>query len=660
MTCAYSQSGNFECQFEHKFGHQYYRPVIIDGEHWCQFHAPLEDKNGNPTYKSKWSPDEIKGFYKGISELRENALAKQEKLDLSRVVFPGNAKFEGVQFPEVDFSHARFEGNADFQNAQFSGGNAHFSSVKFCGETNFSGAMFNGGEVDFRDAEFSSRATFSQVKINGGNADFQDAKFKVGAHFQRANFSHELTSFENARFCGDNDNDFTSFSSTKFQSENTNFRGTNFSKKVHFKKTQFNGGDTDFKDAKFHESVIFQNAQFNSRRTSFKKTNFIEKADFQDTKFCNGCVFFKKVKFNKNAVFSGAQFNEGADFREAEFKGKANFDTTKFNNWDTFFSNAKFIGGDADFKNAEFKWNASFENTKFRWNAIFSEAEFKKSAHFEEVIFGRDTYFRNTVFSSGIGEVNFKKAQFKGKADFKSSRNNGDLESFQCAVDFSGAEFLGEPIFEVTFENRTFQQKTSFWNCTFEKAPRFHGCSLHQDTDFTDARFWDRQGDEAVKAYRTLKLDMEAKRAREEQLTFYALEMESRQRTTKRKLLKFISWLYGIIADYGQSIISPFASAIMVFVLFMIAYSIFILATPIAKFENTDIVVLTFRFSLEQIIRPFRALENSPSLSGFIEKASPSNLWHLCLGFTTTLQSVLSFVTLGLGALAIRWRFKIG
>ena len=425
---------------------------------------------------------------------------------------------------------------------------------------------------------------------------------------------------------------------------------SNCGETLNLKGVIFPPGDVDFVNS---EGVEFPEVNFSYAR-------FNGNVDFSNVRFSGGNANFSKAQFEADAIFQGAQFNGGADFRSAKFKGKTNFQNTKFSNWDAFFSRAKFIGDDADFSNAVFNWNAYFKNTKFNWNAIFSEAEFKKSAHFEEAIFGRDTYFRNTVFSSGIGEVNFKKAQFKGKADFKSSRNNGELESFQCAVDFSGAEFLGEPIFEVTFENRTFQQKTSFWNCTFEKAPRFHGCSLHQDTDFTDARFWDRQGDEAVKAYRTLKLDMEAKRAREEQLTFYALEMESRQRTTKRKLLKFISWLYGIIADYGQSIISPFASAIMVFVLFMIAYSIFILATPIAKFENTDIVVLTFRFSLEQIIRPFRALENSPSLSGFIEKASPSNLWHLCLGFTTTLQSVLSFVTLGLGALAIRWRFKIG
>lgn len=105
MTCAYSQSGDYKCQFEHQFRYQYNGPIIIGGELWCQFHAPLEDKNGNPTYKRKWIPDEIKRFHKGISELRESSVTKQEKLDLSGVVFPGYANFQGAKFLEVDFSH---------------------------------------------------------------------------------------------------------------------------------------------------------------------------------------------------------------------------------------------------------------------------------------------------------------------------------------------------------------------------------------------------------------------------------------------------------------------------------------------------------------------------------------------------------------------------
>lgn len=407
-------------------------------------------------------------------------------------------------------------------------------------------------------------------------------------------------------------------------------------------------GDVDFANS---EGVGFPEVDFSYSR-------FNGNADFSDVRFSGGNANFSNARFEKDATFTRAQFNGGADFRSTEFNGKADFQNTEFSNWETFFSNAKFIGHDADFQNAEFSGNTHFQNVKFRWNAIFSHARFKKSASFKEAKFCRDTYFLNSEFRSG--KADFEKACFNGKADFTYSANNHDTNAFKAKVNFKSANFLGDPIFEVTFENRTFQQKTSFRDCTFEKAPRFHGCRLHQDTDFTDARFRDKQGDEAVKAYRTLKLDMEEKRAREEQLVFYALEMESRQHTTKNKLLKFISYLYGVTADYGQSIIAPFASALMVFVLSMIVYSIFFLASPIADCEKTDIVALTSRFSMEQIIRPFRASENFLSLSKCIKQASPSYFWRLGLGISTTFQSVLSFIFLGLGALAARWRFKIG
>ena len=507
MPCEHSHENEYGvftafCQFLYEFHEN--ELIDVDGKKFCLFHAPLEDGNGNPTEKKEWTDDRQKSFYSKIKKLCKDAIAKQEYLDLSGIVFPSGANFRGMEFPDVDFSYTQFNGGVDFRDTRFRGKSTRFYNTRFGFHADFTEARFYDGIVTFRNAQFE-----------------------------------EIASFEYA---------------------------------------EFNNTSPDFLDTQFNWTAQFENAKFNGET---------------------------------GAGFNGARFGWEANFRFALFNGNADFPDTRFNE------------------------TAIFRNVRFKSRAIFQNAQFKN-------------------------QVKFQDAKFNGYANFTSPGNNDDADAFQGEVDFSGAEFLGEPIFEVTFENRTFKQKTSFRDCTFEKAPRFHGCSLHQDTDFTDAKFLDRQGDEATKAYRTLKLDMEGKRAREEHLMFYALEMESRQRTTKRKLLKFISWLYGVTADYGQSIISPFASAFMVFVLSMIVYSIFFLASPKAEYEKTDILVLTSRFSLEQIIRPFRALENSPSLSEFIEKASPSNLWRLCLGITTTLQSVLSFILLGLGALAARWRFKIG
>ena len=451
MPCAFHIEGsNFKCQFNFRESEL----IVANHKQWCPFHAPLEDASGKPTEKGEWTHHEINEFDKKILSLLTKTLNEQETLDLSGVIFPSEARFQGREFPDVNFSHALFMGHAYFWCTKFKG-NVNFFSAKFKGQASFNNAKFMGESTFFLNSKFDENAYFEHVK--------------------------------------------------------------------------FGGNDVSFNNVKFKKTVSFQHSIFSS---------------------------------------------ESAKFREAEFNDLATF----------------------------------------------------------------------------------QKARFEGRADFRTPGNNSDVDAFHDVVNFEGVEFLDYAI----FENRNFRKRTIFKNCTFHKAPHFHGCRFHQDTDFTDARFFDKQGDEAARAYRTLKLDMENKRARQEQLRFYALEMKSRRNTEKRKFLKFLSWLYEATSDYGQSIISPFASAFMVFVLSMIVYSIFFLAIPIADFEKTDIVILTSRFTLEQIIRPFRALENSPSISEIVKKAQPSNLWRLCLGITTTLQSLLSLVLLLLSALAARWRFKIG
>ena len=217
-----------------------------------------------------------------------------------------------------------------------------------------------------------------------------------------------------------------------------------------------------------------------------RKPISVRKADFQDAKFRNGCAFFEQTEFNGDTNFSSTLFNESVDFREAEFKGKANFQTTKFNNQDAFFSDVKFIGGDVDFQNAEFCWNAHFQNTKFRWSAIFSEAKFKKSAHFEQAKFKWNTYFRNTKFSNG--EVNFKKLSSKVKLISRLQVTTELVNAFHGEVDFSGAEFLDE----ANFNNRNFRQETSFRNCTFQKAPVFMTASFTRKRISRTPSFWTR------------------------------------------------------------------------------------------------------------------------------------------------------------------------
>ncbi|MDE0332492.1 MAG: pentapeptide repeat-containing protein [Nitrospinae bacterium] len=322
------------------------------------------------------------------------------------------------------------------------------------------------------------------------------------------------------------------------------------------------------------------------------------------------------------AQFSGPYTN----FREAKFKGNVNFEEARFS-------------ARTDFRDAIFKMEAGFYHTKFRY-AEFSGTKF----------IGEDADFRNAQFK---GKVDFNKSLFKKKAFFTSPGNDDDIDVFQGEVQFEGTIFLEE----VDFANRKFQRSTNFKDCIFHKAPCFHGCSLHQDTKFTDADFRDTKSDEAVGAYQTLKLDMENKRARQEQLRFYALEMKSRRHTEKRKLVKFLSWLYEVTSDYGQSISLPLIWLGLSLAVFAIIYAILFLAVPMLDHKKIDILVLTSRFSLEQMIRPFGSFDIQ-AMPEFHKKLSQANL--LSLRLIAALQSFLSLILLLLSALATRWRFKIG
>ncbi len=416
------------CQFSSDF--QEDELMEVDGKKWCPFHAPLEGQNGNLTKKANWKDDELKRFYVRISTLRENAIVRQETLNLRGVVFPGDANFQNVEFPEVDFSYAQFNGDAVFLNTPFNG-------------------------------------------------------------------------------------------STKFL------------------YTQFIGGH-----------AVFLNARFNGTITNF--------------------------------------------------------------------SNAQFNG-----------WTANFSETKFKGIAIFLNAQFNST------------------------RILFKKSRFKEYVDFTSPGNKSDASAFQGVVSFENAEFLNNAI----FDNRNFQQRTTFKNCTFHKAPRFHDCRLHQDTDFTDAKFLDTKDDEAARAYRTLKLDMEEKRARQEQLLFYALEMKSRRQTEKRKILKFLSWLYEATSDYGQRIFLPLAWLVYLFLFFTFFYAAFF--KGLTDSDAASILPQSLNFSIKQIIRPFGVF-GSLSNSGIWGKIPPSSLLSLPLIIAATLQSFLSLALLLLSALAARWSFKIG
>ena len=410
----------------------------------------------------------------------------------------------------------------------------------------------------------------------------------------------------------------------------------------------------DFRKAEFLEAD-FSETRFDNEVADFQDTHFKGRADFRDTYF-EGIVFFQKTRFTGGeAIFWNATFHKNADFSHSKFLGgDAHFDKAEFRGQNADFSHTEF--GDrhaACFSDVKFQSSAVFLNARFSdWGAFFKNTEFSGGdVDFQKTKFDGDATFLNARFRSEL--LRFQGIHIKGYADFTSQGNNDEADAFQGEIDFSGAKFLGE----MNFDNRNFQQTTNFCECTFHKAPRFHNCRLHQYTDFTNARFLDTASPGSAMAYRTLKQDMEEKRARQEQLMFYALEMKSRRHEEKRKFLKFISWLYEATSDYGQRIFLPLGWLAFLFLCFTSFYAAYF--KELFNLDAASILPQSLHFSIKQIIRPFSVFGPS-SLDQLLGKISSSSLLSLPLIIAATLQSFLSLALLLLSALAARWRFKIG
>jgi uncharacterized protein YjbI with pentapeptide repeats len=311
---------------------------------------------------------------------------------------------------------------------------------------------------------------------------------------------------------------------------------------------------------------------------------------------------------------------------------------------DILFDRASF--GGAWFYGASFGGVATFEGASFGATAMFERASFSGDARFQAASFG--------------GVATFEGASFARRAGFSSTGGETDrAAAIFSIVNFVGAQFSGE----VLFHNRKFLHATDFRRACFECAPKFHGCTLHQDTFFPkQANFRDRGGAEAALAYRTLKHAMASVHARDEEAKFYVLEQKSllRDKDTPRST-KFFSVLYWLAADYGQSVLRPLFGALVTSAAFFAIYVAFLLIylDPTSRFVFPTIDFWDLlRFSLRQVFRPFEVFS--------LRVAAPAEAVHevlrvapLPLALLAALHSVLTLSFLALFLLALRRRFKL-
>ncbi len=262
------------------------------------------------------------------------------------------------------------------------------------------------------------------------------------------------------------------------------------------------------------------------------------------------------------------------DFSHVQFENKVYFAEYLFA-WATFFFDATFSGKGNSFHGATFCGGAFFDRTIFSGGAYFSEATFSGGASFDGATFSKQAQFVEAILSE---PATFSGATFCGNAVFNGATFSSNV--LFDGVTFSGrAWFVGAKFHTLTsFVNAEIKNETWFENAIFyRKPPLFFNAKLHQGTVWR-ATTWPpnpEDKDEAgrfIDAYACLKLEMDRLKKHEDELDFFALELQSR-RALVGPWRGFPTALYGALSNYGRSYAWPFLWLLAVVALGVLAFT---------------------------------------------------------------------------------------
>lgn len=416
----------------------------------------------------------------------------------------------------------------------------------------------------------------------------------------------------------------------------------------------------DFHGAQFHGYVVFTSAEFR-RDAWFEQAEFYKDTWFSKVQF-HGVAGFNEAVFRASVEFSETRFHGEARFNELQFHGEARFNEAKF------FKVAEFgktlFYQYAGFNKAQFCGFAIFREVVFTGFASFEGAEFRSDAHFNNVRFSSFSWFRKAKFREStefceaqfLSHAEFSEAQFHYTVLFTGSANTKLLGDRQFNfINFNKAHFGAGAI----FSNREFLDYTNFIGCHFERAPKFHGSTLHQDTGFGGIEcFPDVTSDGAFRAYRTLRQAMEGHRARAEEGMFYALEQKARRYQMKRINPAFwVSLVYEQGSNYGFSVVRP----LVWLVVGIMASTVLLFCTGIFSGADSSCPNSTTKwgnallFSVRQTFLLFDALRATDEILADYNFTPCGTSWLRVWGLVLSLFEGLSALLL---ILAVRWRYR--
>jgi hypothetical protein len=208
-----------------------------------------------------------------------------------------------------------------------------------------------------------------------------------------------------------------------------------------------------------------------------------------------------------------------------------------------------------DLSGATLHTDLAIDETKIE-TLKFTGASFLDRIGISDCKFGRYIWFdcrfpyaisvENSVFD---GDLSFSDAEFSGSVLFGNCVFNNKLSFFRRTFPKS-----------VSFINSEMKNETDFSASKFSEPPKFFGAKLHEGTDWSNVD-WPLPANrenaaEFVHAYERMKLEMDRLKRHEDELKFFALELQSR-RVSAGPVRGLPITLYGLLCDYGQSYWRP-------------------------------------------------------------------------------------------------------
>lgn len=440
----------------------------------------------------------------------------------------------------------------------------------------------------------------------------------------------------------------------------------------------------------FENKTDFAEVDFREMSINFSQFEFGDVANFQGSKW-GVCANFQCAKWGGMANFRGAHWGNQANFQGAQWGRLLLREWMQLGSWDAFQDASWGEGGDfegahwgdwANFRGAQWSRGANFRGAQWGDWACFRGSQWGEKANFQHAQLGvqadfsaatwqalRDVYPDQSSYDlaqlwacerdlspDALEEISFQCARFLGRVVF----NN---RCFRSSTNFSHAinrqtivrNELGQALFD---EGGDFLREVDSDQRQFVEAPHFHGCELHQDTSFEDAKFPTPSGsEENARAYRTLKLAFSKQQAIREEQRFFRLEMEEETLSEKG----FKSWLfkqYKRFGGYGFSIERPFVYGVSGVLVFTALYGILSwLGQCGFNEEACHFAPQWLEFSLLQTL-PLPGLEKLSETSKKVFWPVGA-WWDLVLLALVIMHKTISLLALFLIGLALRNLFKL-